>query len=57
MDWSILIPVGIILLALLIFLIVRNNKDRKNLENKLNQDYRKPKDEEGEMDRGADEKI
>ena len=37
-------------LILLLFIIIRNKKDRKELENKLNQDYKKPKDEEGDVD-------
>ena len=35
-------------LALLIFLVVRNQKDKKDLVNKLNQDYKKTKDEEND---------
>ena len=37
-------------LILLLFIIIRNKKDRKELENKLNQDYKKPKKEEGDVD-------
>lgn len=33
-------------LILLLFVIIRNRKDRKNFEEKMNQDYRKPKSDE-----------
>jgi LPXTG-motif cell wall-anchored protein len=45
-NWPVLIIVGIVLAALLIFLIARNRKDEKNLEHKLNEDYPKPKEDE-----------
>ncbi|HZF65659.1 MAG TPA: hypothetical protein VEZ55_14290 [Chitinophagaceae bacterium] len=44
LNWSILVIVGVLLLALVIFTIVRNQKDEKDLENKLNNDYRKPQE-------------
>ena len=46
MNWYILIPFGIAAIALIIFLIVRNQKDEKEFEQHLNDDYRKTKDEE-----------
>lgn len=49
MNWT-LIPVGLLLLALVIFLIVRNQKDKKELENKLANDYRKSKEEENDTE-------
>ena len=38
----------IILVAIIVFLFLflRNNKDRKDLEKTLNEDYRKPKENE-----------
>ncbi len=48
----IIIIVAIILSALIIFLIYRNKKDRKNLENKLNNDYPKPTRHADEHDPG-----
>ncbi len=45
-NWTILIIVGLVILTLLVLLIVSNRKDRKNLENKLNNDYPKPKQSE-----------
>jgi hypothetical protein len=51
MDHPILIAViALILLGLIIFINIKNKKDRKDLENKLNNDYKKPRDEEGEAD-------
>jgi len=45
-NWPVLIIVGVVLAALVIFLIVRNRKDEKVLEHKLNKDYPKPKEDE-----------
>lgn len=44
MNWNIIIPVGLGLIALVIFMIRRNMKDEENLEEQLKQDYKKPKD-------------
>ena len=48
MNWTILIFAGIAAIALIVFLVIRNLKDKNDLEKKLNEDYRKSKDEEGE---------
>ena len=48
MNWTVLIFVGIAAIALIVFLVIRNLKDKNELEKKLNEDYRKSKDEEGE---------
>jgi large-conductance mechanosensitive channel len=45
-NGTVLAIVAIILLALMLFMVVRNKKDRKKLEDQLNQDYKKPKNEE-----------
>ena len=45
-NWPVLIIVGVVLAALVIFLIVRNRKDEKVLEHELNEDYPKPKEDE-----------
>ena len=45
MNWPVIIIVGIILIALVIFLVMRNVKDEKEVENQLKNDYPKPKDE------------
>ncbi|MDZ4795698.1 MAG: hypothetical protein SGI83_15575 [Bacteroidota bacterium] len=50
MNWLVLIPVGIAAIALIVFLIVRNQKDEKAFENKLNNDYRKPKNDESDVE-------
>jgi len=47
---TILVIVGVILVALLLFIIIKNKKDGKELENQLNQDYKKPKDAEHDGD-------
>ena len=41
---------GIIVIALIIFLVMRNQKDKKKLEEKLNSDFHKSKDEEGDAE-------
>jgi len=39
MNIPLLILVGIVLVALVIFLVIRNQKDKKKLEEKLNNDF------------------
>lgn len=41
MNWFFIIIVGIAVIALIIFLIVRNVKDEKVFEDQLNNDYQK----------------
>lgn len=48
MNWGLIIVVGVVVLALLIFINLRNRKDKKELTNTLNKDFRKTKDEEGD---------
>ncbi|NOT50026.1 MAG: hypothetical protein HOP10_01965 [Chitinophagaceae bacterium] len=48
MNWPIIIIIGVVVLALLLFINVRNQKDKKDLADKLKNDYRKTKDEEGD---------
>ena len=50
MNWAILIPVGIVLIALVVFLVMRNMKDEKKFEEQLKNDYHKSKDEEGDAE-------
>jgi uncharacterized membrane-anchored protein YhcB (DUF1043 family) len=45
MNWPAIIIVGIILLALVVFLVKRNIKDEKEVEEQLKEDYPKPGDE------------
>lgn len=57
MNWLILIIFGIFVIALIVFLIVRNQKDEKEFEQELDNDYPKPKSENGdiEIDKLTDE--
>lgn len=50
MNWLVLILFGIAALALIIFLIVRNQKDEKVFEEQLNNDYHKTKEKEGDVE-------
>ena len=55
MNWFILIPVGIVLITLVTFLVMRNQKDEKKIEEEMNNDFHKSKDVEGDVD--AEETI
>jgi FtsZ-interacting cell division protein ZipA len=50
MNWLLVIPLGIVAIALIVFLVWRNQKDEKSFEDQLNNDYRKTKDEEGDVE-------
>lgn len=50
MNWTVIILVGIAVVALLIFLVLRNQKDEKEVEEQLKNDYRKAKNEEGDTE-------
>jgi preprotein translocase subunit YajC len=50
MNWTILIIVGILAFGLVVFTIIRNQKDKKDYEEKMNNDYPKPKDKKGEIE-------
>ena len=50
MNWAVLIPVGTLAVALIVFLVWKNTKDKKDLENKIKQDFPKTKDEEGDAE-------
>ncbi len=45
MNWTILIFFGIAVIALIIFLVVSNKKDKEDFEEVLNEDYPKLSDE------------
>ena len=49
-NWPYIFLVSLLSLAFIIFLIRQNRKDQKQLEKKLNEDYRKTKDEENDVD-------
>lgn len=50
MNWYVIIIVSLIIIALLVFLVVRNRKDEKDFEQQINQDYHHTKDAEGDVD-------
>lgn len=50
MNWYIIIIVALIVIALLVFLVVRNQKDEKDFEQQANQNYHHTKDAEGDVD-------
>lgn len=50
MNWPVIIGVGVFAIALIIFLVRQNLKDKKQLEEKIKQDYPKSKDEEGDVE-------
>lgn len=50
MNWALIIVVGIAAIALIVFLIVRNQKDEKQFEDQVKDDYPKTKDEEGDIE-------
>ncbi len=50
MNWFILIPFAVAVIVLVVFLVKRNQKDETKLEDQIKNDYRKSKDEEGDVD-------
>jgi len=50
MNWPVIIIIGIAAFLFIGFLVYRNSKDKTELENKLKQDYRKPRDDEGDAE-------
>jgi hypothetical protein len=50
MNWPLIIISGIILIALVIFLIRRNIKDEKQFEDQIKNDYPKPKDDKADVE-------
>ena len=55
MNWPAIIIVGIVAIALIVFLTWRNLKDERQFEKQLKDDYHKSKDEEGDIE--IDEKM
>ncbi len=53
MNSLLLIFIGIAAIALIVFLVIRNLKDKKQFEQKLNNDF--PKNKKGEGDIEIDE--
>lgn len=50
MNVPVLVFVGITALLFIILLIIRNQKDKKEVIDQMKQDYPKSKDEEGDAD-------
>ena len=50
MSTSVIIIIGALALIFLIFLIIRNQKDKKEVVEQMKDDYPKSKDEEGDAD-------
>jgi cbb3-type cytochrome oxidase subunit 3 len=48
MNWQILVPFGLFVIALIAFMIMRNQKDKTDYEQQLNNDYKKSKKEDGD---------
>ncbi len=50
MNIPVIILIGVLLVGLVVFLIIKNQKDKVNLEEKLNNDFPKSKPEEGDIE-------
>lgn len=50
MNWYLIIATFAVLLALIVFLVSRNLKDKKEFEEQMNENYKKAKDTEDEME-------
>jgi hypothetical protein len=55
MNWPLLIICGIVLIVGIVFLVRQNLRDEKKLERQLKNDYRKPKEDGGDIE--IDEKM
>ncbi len=50
MNWYVIIIVGIVAIGLVVFTIIRNQKDKNDFVQKVNNDYPKKKEEEGDVE-------
>jgi len=50
MNWTVLIIFGVAAIALIVFLVVRNIKDEKKVEDEIKNDYPKPRNEKGDIE-------
>lgn len=50
MNWPVIIIVGVILIALVVFMIVRNLKDEEEFEEHAHNDYPKPHHDRADAD-------
>lgn len=54
MNWYVIIIVGIVLVGLVIFTIIRNQKDKTELEQKMNSGFPAKKQGEGDVEIGEE---
>jgi preprotein translocase subunit YajC len=54
MNWYVIVIVGILLVGLVIFTIIRNQKDKKELEQNINSDFPTKKHGEGDVEIGEE---
>ena len=45
-NWTLIIVIGVVLAAIVIFLVIMNLEEKKSREHKLKEDYRKSKGNE-----------
>ena len=50
MNWTVVIIAGIVGITIVVFTLIRNLKDKKDLEKKLNNDFPKKPDQRGEIE-------
>lgn len=50
MNWPVIIFFGLAAIALIVFLVIRNQKDEKEFEKQINNDYHKTKDVEKDIE-------
>jgi hypothetical protein len=50
MNLPVLIAIGIMAILFIVYLVVRNQKDKKEVIDQIKNDYPKSKDEEGDAD-------
>ena len=50
MNWTVILLFGIAALLLIIFIVKRNKKDEVDFEQKIKNDYPKPKERIGDID-------
>jgi hypothetical protein len=55
MNTTVIVLISIAVIGVISLLVARNIKDKKDLENRLNQDYPKPPNDEGDIE--IDEKT
>lgn len=51
MNWFIISIVVLVAIVIVVFTLIRNNKEKDNLERKLNNDFKKKSDRRGEIEK------